>query len=400
MTTREITSVRAKPTWIGRATWLFLASVAVIYGPMAIEYMWNFFGVKSPTLWLDAYSSVVGHEQATGAGSIATDSHAPYVHSRVAMLIHTTAGGLVILMAIAQFNRRLRTKHPRVHRWTGRAQVSLVVTAMLGAMTYLVRTGPDRTYDGPAFYMQLWFLGGATLASSVLAVLAIRAKQVQWHQCLMAYNFALLLTAPLLRVEYMVLGAGHTTTQAITNLQGGLLLGFAAPSGAIAASRYFDRRAKLPARVRPLPGAHLDLVAWPAGALGIAAAVALYAHWIGRVDRLSPALIIGYAVTLIAFTLTERRARRQGNTVAERDWRIHRLAVLATPALLVVMWLVYRIPFADQPAFYAAGLTAPPTALTLGFLTALWSRRVVRTDRSAGGRDLNYALSGSTPHGS
>ncbi|WP_149359360.1 DUF2306 domain-containing protein [Lolliginicoccus suaedae] len=381
-------------TLTGRATWLALAIVCVVYAPMAIEYMWTFFGMRSPQLWISTFAQVVGEGRATGPGSVEHEQAAVYADNRLALLLHTTTGGLAILLAIAQFSSRLRARHLALHRVTGRIFAGLVVISMITSMIYLVRVGPAGAFDGPAFHLQLWFLAIGTLAATISAVMAIRARQLWIHQSLMAYAFALLLTAPLLRVQYMIYGAmdpGYS--QELTNMMGAIVLGFAAVTGAILASRHFSSPGK--ASVAPL--GRIDALAWASTVLGTGLIAALHERWIGDITILTVTLVASFMLFLGGFVLAESSAGRGTDQRALADWRIHRRAISLAPAMFLALWLVYAIPFTTFEAFYGAALTAPPAVLTFGLVIVLVQRRAARRPRQPRAGSASSVAAGAQP---
>ena len=207
---------------LATVAWFVIATVVLVYAPMAFEYTARLFG-GGPELWDHTFSAAVGSDHALGAGSIHHEQQGVYSAHRWVLLTHTSLGSIAIALAVFQLTNRSR-RRPGAHRIVGRVQATLAVTAMLGAMTYLVLVGPRGTYDGPAFYLQLWGLAIGTLAGTVLGVLAARQRHIASHRVLMTYAFALLCTAPFLRVLYILLGmAWPGVTQEVTNLAGGAI---------------------------------------------------------------------------------------------------------------------------------------------------------------------------------
>lgn len=352
---------------------------------MAIEFMWRFFAPSSPDLWNQLYAGVVGHEQAAGAGSVHRTQHAAYEASRFAMLFHTVTGGTAILLATAQFSRRLRAGRPRLHRVLGRVHVTLVVIAMVGAAAYLLQTGPDETFAGPGFYLQLWLLTLGTLASTVLAVAAIRSGDVSRHQSLMAYSFALLLTAPLLRVFWLAIGvAWPAGDQDQINLISAVLVPEVAIGGAIVASRHVA-----PRRPAGLVDGRFAAPDRLARALlvtaGVATSLVAVRHLsvIGMPDAVLVAAMVGVAAWLgLAFAMLRRTAAR-GDLRAAHEWRAHTLAALAIPLVVAVVWPAYDLAFGTLAAFHGALLTAPAVAMTAGLVFVLHGRRTPRRAASS-----------------
>lgn len=364
--------------------WVAITALAVLYGPMAVEYTWRLFEPGAPGLWDHTFAAVVDRDEAYGSGSIHAVSGAEYADNRWTMLFHTTTGGIAILLFSAQFSTRLRRNLAR-HRVVGRVAAGLTLVGMAGAAAYLVAVGPEDTFDGPAFHVQLWALAFGTASGTVLGVAAARRRQIAMHQALMAYAFALLLTAPLLRVGYLVLGnAWPAATQLETNLAGAAFLSSWAPFGAFLAARSQDRRRRLHPAIPALPGRRLDAAIV---ALAAAAAVVLavrYSAIVGGPDRVTATGLVGLVLALALAIANLTASRRAAAEAAAEDWRVITLALLASAPTAVLGWLLLDLPFAAADAWFATLLTAPATALSVGFLFVVWRRRSVRTQAERG----------------
>ncbi|TCJ22065.1 DUF2306 domain-containing protein [Nocardioides jejuensis] len=354
---------------LATVAWFVIATVVLVYAPMAFEYTARLFG-GGPELWDHTFSAAVGSDHALGAGSIHHEQQGVYSAHRWVLLMHTSLGSIAIALAVFQLTNRSR-RRPGVHRIVGRVQATLAVTAMLGAMTYLVLVGPRGTYDGPAFYLQLWGLAIGTLAGTVLGVLAARQRHIASHRVLMTYAFALLCTAPFLRVLYILLGmAWPGVTQEVTNLAGGAIEAVWAPMAAILATRLMpvprsrDVHAAITSKLEP--------GALAAGVLGLASLVIGYAVSFDGLDRVTLSAIVANALGLALTTVNLRAA---GDPVAREDWRIHHAAMLMGAPATAILWLLYRLPFTTGEAFYGALLTGPALTLSLGLVTVAWRRR-------------------------
>lgn len=365
----------------GRASvagWVAVTALAVVYGPMAVEYTWRFFDPDAPGLWDRTFAAVVDHDEAYGPGSIHTVSEAEYADNRLTMLFHTTTGGIAIVLFAAQFSARLRRNLVR-HRAIGRVAAGLALVGMAGAAAYLVAVGPDDTYDGPAFHVQLWALAFGTATGTVLGVTAARRRQIAMHQALMAYAFALLLTAPLLRVGYLVLGnAWPDTTQLETNLAGAAFLSTWAPFGAFLAARAQDRRHRRSSGIPALPGRRLDLAVLVLAAAAVPALVARFAAELDGPDRVTLTGLVGLATALAVSLANLAGARRSGAEVAAEEWRVVSLSLVSTAPTALVVWGLLDLPFTTTDAWFGTLLTAPAVAVSLGFLLVVWRRRTIR----------------------
>ncbi|HVK29739.1 MAG TPA: DUF2306 domain-containing protein [Nocardioides sp.] len=372
--------------WRRAATvgWVAIAALAVVYGPMAVEYTWRFFDPGAPRLWDRTFAAVVDHDEVYGAGSIHTVSGDEYADNRLTMLFHTTTGGIAIVLFAAQFSARLRRNLVR-HRVVGRVAAGLALVGMAGAAAYLVAVGPDDTFDGPAFHVQLWALAFGTATGTVLGVAAARRRQIAMHQALMAYAFALLLTAPLLRVGYLVLGnAWPDATQLETNLAGAAFLGTWAPFGAFLAARAQDRRRRRSSGIPALPGRRLDVGVLLLAAAAAPVLVARHGATIDGPDRVTVTGLVGALVALAVAVANLVGARRAGAEVAAEEWRVACLGLVATAPTAVVTGALLDLPFSDADAWFATLLTAPAIALSLGFLLVVWRRRTIRNPRAQG----------------
>ncbi|RJS45008.1 DUF2306 domain-containing protein [Nocardioides cavernaquae] len=350
--------------------WFAVAATVLLYAPMAAEFMARFFG-GGPQLWDHAFTAVVGSDRATGPGSIHFEQHDVYERYRWVLLTHTALAAIAISLAVFQFTARSRVRLG-VHRWIGRAQVTLTLVAMGGAMTYLVVVGPHRTYDGPAFYLQLWALAIATALATALGWLAIRRGHQASHRILMAFAFALLCTAPFLRVLYMLFGlAWPDASQEVTNLAGGAVEAVWAPMAAVLASRMVPAARKRE-HLAPLPGRWLDRVALGLGAVGLTALVAAYVDVFDGVDRvtITAAVAIGLGILL-----TQLNLRAASDPVAHEEWRIHAVGMLAGIPTTLALWGSYTLVFTTEESFYGALLTGPAVPLSLGLLLIAWRRR-------------------------
>lgn len=360
------------------AGWTAITAIAVVYGPMAIEYMWRFFHPDSPQLWDHTFSAIVDHDEAFGRGSIHAEQEVRYEQNRAILLFHTTAGGIAILLFAAQFSARVRRNLKR-HRVIGRVAVGLSLVGMAGAMAFLLAVGPQGTFDGPAFYLQLWALAIGTALGVALGLAAAVKRQIAMHQALMAYAFALLLTAPLLRIGYLFLGnLWPDTTQLETNLAGAAFLATWAPLGAFLAARSFDHRRRRGPAIGDLPGRALDLGVLAAAAVGVLLLVTRHADTFDQLDRVTTTGLVGLLAALGVAFANHRGARRSGEVLAAEEWRVTILGLLASAPAGVILWAVYDLPFTTQEAYAGMLLTAPALTVSLGFLVIVWRRRTVR----------------------
>jgi hypothetical protein len=81
-----------------------------------------------------------------------------------------------------------------------------MVFSMIGAISYLAASTRDSIFSGPTFFVFLWGLALLALFALVQAALAILARDFRSHMVWMAIAFAEFLTAPFLRLDWVLLG--------------------------------------------------------------------------------------------------------------------------------------------------------------------------------------------------
>lgn len=363
---------------LARIGWIAVAAWVLIYAPMAFEYMSRFF-FSGPALWDHAYSATVGDRQALGPGSIYAVQSTRYHDNAVVLLAHTTLGAAAVALAVFQLSARSR-RRIAVHRRLGRVLVPTVIIAMLAAMAFLAIVGPTGTFDGPAFSLQLWALAIGTATGAVLGWIAIRRHQIGAHQILMSYMFALLCTAPFLRLGYLLFGlAWPHGTQATSNLAGAGLLAFLAPSSAFVVAGFVrsPNTARHPGRWLTPP---VELLLAAVGAAGAGALLWQYDRQFDGFDRVTITWIT-VALLLCVLAAVKRVTARHGR--ARDDWALYLASVTLGFPLTAVLWALYSVFFTTAAAFYGALLTGPAVTISVGMLAITASRRHHRTAATA-----------------
>ncbi|NYJ01726.1 uncharacterized membrane protein YozB (DUF420 family) [Nocardioides thalensis] len=353
--------------------WAAIAALCLLYGPMAIEYTWRLFNPDSPGLWDHTYAAIVDHDEAYGASSVHGQQEATYEANRLTLLFHTTAGGIAIMLFAAQFSARFRRDLGR-HRNVGRVAGGLVLTTAVGSFLYLLSAGPEDTFDGPAFYVQLWALGIGAFASTALGIAAARKRQITMHQPLMALAFSMLLTAPLLRVGYLILGnTWPDSTQLETNLAGAAILATWAPFGAFLAARTMPVAARRHPDVRPWSGRVATIIAGTSALVATVVLVARAGAELDGLERVAGCSLAGWLAAL-AVALT-RLAGAEHASVGAEEWRSMVVGLLAGVPGVVLLWSIYDLPFTSAEALVGALLTAPAITIVLALLHVIWRRR-------------------------
>jgi hypothetical protein len=370
---------------VGVAAWAVIGVVCLIYAPMAIEYMAQYFTPSAPELYLRSISAVISLNPASQVGSLVHHQIPTYVASRSIMLVHTAAAGLALFLGMLQFSARVRRNWPVVHRLSGRLMLIIVAASMITALAFLLRTGSAATTSGPPFFNILMIFAICVLAAGVMGFVAIKERQIKLHQAFMTYMFAMLLTAPIIRVVVITLLVSVSDESFNADFMiGAALAGPLAVFGAaVAVRRFGDRVVEPGASIVDHPA--ISRGSRVAGAIGIVVVVLIGAKLIGRIDLPIGGACIVTVGLLLACVALRRRSRAVGDHPAAKDWEILESAIVATPVACLALWAIYCLFWPVELAFYCAILASPVVAISLGYLPiALLRRKSAGRASSAG----------------
>ena len=208
---------------IGRVLGGIIVLIVVGYVPLAFTSMWFTVAPGFPRGHevLDAW--IAGHDYAWGPGSVAAVRTSAYRAYREALLVHTTLGSVALTLAVVQagVTRRGGTAARFPHRWVGRAYAGTVLVSMAACIVFLAGAPRVPVPGQTAFHLQLWVLALSTSGAVTTGVLAMRRGQQASHAAWMALSVCFLLTAPLLRAIWAVLGALIPENTMLTNMESG-----------------------------------------------------------------------------------------------------------------------------------------------------------------------------------
>jgi hypothetical protein len=111
--------------------------------------------------------------------------------------MHYFMGAVLVLAWPILFSTTIRTRQPRVHRWTGRVYVTAGLLAGVGGLSFILghRTG---TWDHIAF--AIW--GSVMMLSSVMAYVHARARRFDLHRAWAIRLFAMVLGSWIFDLEF------------------------------------------------------------------------------------------------------------------------------------------------------------------------------------------------------
>jgi uncharacterized membrane protein len=163
------------PYWSRAALWLALLLPATLIGAYALRYVSG-----DPAL-------------------LPYELRVNMLHDPVSFVLHTTFGGLALLLGPWQFAAGLRRRRPAVHRAMGRCYIGCCLIS--GIAAYPVALG---TVAGPIASTGFAALATAWLMATLLALRAIRGGRVDGHRRWMIRSYALTLTAVTFRCLLLV----------------------------------------------------------------------------------------------------------------------------------------------------------------------------------------------------
>lgn len=178
-------------------------------------------GQESP-LWINLMAYTNSSQYTYGSGSV-WDIAIYYAQMsnthKVILSTHMILAGFSMFIGSFQFIPSLRKKYLKLHRNMGKAYVLSTQTAMIFAAVYLVITPVEHIYSTLVFYVGLCVLAVTVTLSLWISMYHLYRREIAQHQVWMALNFGLMLTAPFLRYDWMLLGTIFPSlSQAETNL--------------------------------------------------------------------------------------------------------------------------------------------------------------------------------------
>lgn len=380
------TTHTTRRSWtLRRASYVVAAAVAVGYFPLAFTYTWHLFAPSAPTLQGELQAAVVSRDFAFGHGSVVALRAEEYAAQRVVLLVHTITGATALVLAMLQFPTRLRARRPAVHRWTGRAYLLLMTTSMLAAYAFLLDAPAAAYFGGTAFDLQLWVLASSTVGSAALALAAIRRGDVAGHRAWITLNISFMLTAPLLRLVWTVLGRIDRDLEVMMGIDVGASgLGVVAPgAGAVALVLASGRGRRVPVA----PGAARQYAALVVVSLvGSSWLVARFAE----LPEATPValVLLGHLLPawclLLACLVGAVRAGRASRGEQERRWRwLAWGAALSTSAAAATSVLATPV-YGPVDGFLAGQMVGASGPVFLAFVLVLHAARPAPTVRAPG----------------
>ncbi|HEV8077106.1 MAG TPA: DUF2306 domain-containing protein [Marinobacter sp.] len=189
---------------------------------------------------------VTGEALATGVmPEDPADLH--YVNHAALTLLHVIPGTLFLLLGPLQFIADIRNRWPWLHRLSG---VVFILSGLTFAITALIIDLTFPTFGGPFKRLAVWVFSIAQIATLLVAVMAIRKRQIMRHRAWMMRAFAVGLGISPLRFyfipAYLLFGVPSNFTIAL-----GMWVGFGLN---LLIAEWILWRERKPAAPLPIPG--------------------------------------------------------------------------------------------------------------------------------------------------
>lgn len=123
-------------------------------------------------------------------GAAITAENARFFAAPIPVVTHIVSALLFCMLGAFQFSARLRRSRPGWHRVGGRIAAPAGFVAALSGL-WMTQFYPWSGYDGPALYVIRLLVGTAMVLSLVLALWAIRKRDIQSHMRWMTRAYAL-----------------------------------------------------------------------------------------------------------------------------------------------------------------------------------------------------------------
>lgn len=124
-----------------------------------------------------------------------------FVAYPVLTYLHIVPGGIFLLLAPFQFSARIRGRHIRFHRWSGRV---IVLAALLAGLSALLLAAPF-AFTGATASSAVVFFGVLFLVAVIRGFVAIRKRDVTRHREWMIRAFSIGIGIAVVRVVGSVL---------------------------------------------------------------------------------------------------------------------------------------------------------------------------------------------------
>ena len=160
--------------------------------------------------WVNLMAHISSSEYAYGADGI-SDTNIYYFSMsearRHVLSTHMMLGMVLMAAGFLQFWPAFRRRYRRAHRLIGATYILAAFVSMGMSAHHLINSGIANTYNTFVFHIGLWIMLVGVLVSLTMAGIALLRKDIARHLGWQALGFGFLLTAPLQRMDWLVLSS-------------------------------------------------------------------------------------------------------------------------------------------------------------------------------------------------
>src|SRR5713226_1372410 len=185
---------RIKETGLRLALWCGIAILVAIGIAAAMVRAWS---LVNPGLAYDQIRQMLP----TSEVHYVDEFNRWFANHPILTLVHIVPGGLFLILGPFQFSSRIRSRHLRFHRWSGR----VVALAALPVGLSGLLLGAVFPFGGPLASSAIFVAGALFLVAVVRAFIAIRHRDVARHREWMIRMFSIGLGISTVRIVGLVL---------------------------------------------------------------------------------------------------------------------------------------------------------------------------------------------------
>lgn len=160
--------------------------------------------------WVNVLAELSSSDYAYGEDGI-SDTNIYYFSMsetrRNILSTHMMLGFVLMVAGFLQFWPAFRRRYRKAHRMLGGLYIIAAITSMAMSGHHLISSGIENTYNTFVFHIGLWIMLVGVLLSLTMAGIALFKKDIARHLAWQALGFGFLLTAPLQRMDWLILSS-------------------------------------------------------------------------------------------------------------------------------------------------------------------------------------------------
>ncbi|GKZ30063.1 hypothetical protein AbraIFM66950_007671 [Aspergillus brasiliensis] len=351
--------------------------MVIFFAPLSFTYFFD--ETHASNLSDKALAILVSPEFAYGEGSATlSDTNGGqmriYLRNFTAMFSHTIAGSIAIVIGLAQFNTTLQFKYPAIHRFLGRLYTLCALIISWSSSSFLADAMPGKeVFSGDPFAFTLLSLSLGLLGTLASALYAIWNSDMDSHREFMVLNYAFMLSAPVLRVEWMILGRVWGETKYIINLYSSI---FSGPFLIMVSIFYLRQQHRRPSN-SVLLSSKFRVTVTVCGLLGLLFQIIQGPPFHGGPYPRAFFLALGLPLSCYAtlFVILARAAKRRGDIRSYTAWITYQNGLISAPLWSVLVLYISRevLGFSEESLWMITVTGGVALGLFISFLVYVFA---------------------------